>query len=58
MTKNWKNVITDPALGFCSVSCSKVMALLQQPPKIREKVSIQSETVDSIFKNYNNSLNN
>ena len=38
MSKNCKRVSTDPESGCCNVSCSKVMALLQQPPKIREMV--------------------
>ena len=38
MTRNCKRVSTDPEFGCCNVSCSKVMALLQQPPNMREMV--------------------
>jgi hypothetical protein len=30
MTRNWKNVISDPACGYSDVSCSSVIALLLQ----------------------------
>ena len=38
MSRNWKKVRTDPEFGCCKVSCSKAIALLQQPPKMREMV--------------------
>ena len=38
MSRNCKRVSTDPESGCSSVRCSKVMALLQQPPKMREMV--------------------
>jgi hypothetical protein len=38
MSRNCKKVRTDPEFGCFNVSCSKVMALLQHPPKMREMV--------------------
>ena len=49
MRRNWKNVKTDPALGCSDVICSSVRALLQHPPKIRERVVAHPERAATLI---------
>jgi hypothetical protein len=38
----------DPAFGWCDVICSRVIALVQHPPKMREIADVQSDRKNSI----------
>ena len=38
MKKNWRKVMREPEFGYRDVTCSRVMALEQQPPKMSESV--------------------
>jgi len=48
MSKNWKKVNIDPAFGCCNVSCSRVIALLQQPPNMSDVVVTHEVRAESI----------